>query len=263
MTEAVLAARQVSKRYGGVTALAGVDLALRAGEVHALVGENGAGKSTLVKVLSGVVRPDEGEVLLDGTAVSFGGARDARGAGIAFVAQELSVFPDLSVRENLFPVGADRRFGLVRRRRLDERAAPVLARLGLRVPMHARAGELPLADQQLLEIGRALLQRPRVLILDEPTSAQPRAAVARLEQVLRTLVGDGLAILYISHFLEEVRRLADRITVMRDSRVVLDGEPAGEVSLDQLVQAMIGRAVPPAARRAAAAATTTPAGEGA
>ena len=133
------------------------------------------------------------------------------------MAQELSLFPDLSVRENLFPLDPDRRLGVVRNRALDERSLPVLVRLGLSVDQNARVGDLSLADQQLLEIGRALLQEPRVLVLDEPTSALSRAAVDRLDGVLRALAGEGLAILYISHFLEEVMRIADRVTVLRDS----------------------------------------------
>jgi ABC-type sugar transport system ATPase subunit len=144
------------------------------------------------------------------------------------------------VRENLFPVTPTRRLGLINRRALDQQARPVLERLGLQVEMHAPVGELALADQQLLEIGRALLARPRVLILDEPTSAQSKQAVARLETVLRGVAEEGLAVLYISHYLEEVMRIADRITVMRDSRTVLDDVAASTVDLDRLVEAMIG-----------------------
>ena len=239
----VLAARDVVKTYGGVTALSDAAITLRAGEIHALVGENGAGKSTLVKVICGVVAPDAGTVSVDGEAVSFGSSRDAGAAGISFVAQELTLFPELSVRENLFPLTPQRRLGLINRRALDRQARPVLERLGLDVEMHTPAGELSLADQQLLEIGRALLAEPRVLVLDEPTSAQSRQAVARLESVLRAVATEGLAILYISHYLEEVMRIADRITVMRDSRTVLDDVAASTVDLDRLVEAMIGGAL--------------------
>ena len=251
--DGVLTARQIVKRYGGVTALDGAEITLRTGEVHALVGENGAGKSTLVKILCGVTRSDSGSVRLDDEDVSFASPREAAAAGVAFVAQELSLFPDLSVRENLFPVAPDRFLGLIRGRRLEERARPVLARLGLEVDLRARLGDLPLADQQLLEIGRAMLQNPRVLILDEPTSAQSQAAVARLEGVLKALASEGLAILHISHFLEEVMRIADRITVMRDSRTVLADAVAGSVDLEQLVEAMIGGSLPPVGTRTAGA----------
>jgi ABC-type sugar transport system ATPase subunit len=231
------------KTYGGVTALSRARITLRAGEIHGLVGENGAGKSTLVKILCGVLHPDAGTIRIDQAEVSFGNPRDAAAAGVAFVAQELSLFPELSVRENLFPLTPLRRLGLIHRRALDAQAIPVLERLALDVEMHTPVGDLSLADQQLLEIGRALLARPRILILDEPTSAQSKQAVARLETVLRAVAREGIAILYISHFLEEVMRIADRITVMRDSRTVLDDAAAQGVDLDQLVEAMIGGAL--------------------
>ena len=228
----MLHASGLTKRYGGVTALSSVDITLTPGEVHGLVGENGAGKSTLVKILSGVVRPDAGVTTVDGSPV------------VALVAQELAVFPDLTVLENLFPLAPLRRGPLLSARRMAERAAPVLEELGLRVAPDARAGTLSLADQQLLEIGRALLRDPRVLILDEPTSALPRDAVERLMAVLGRLVSRGVAILYVSHFLEEVLRIADRVTVLRDGRVALAGSDA---DLDSVVTAMLGA---PAASRA-------------
>ncbi|TCO54814.1 sugar ABC transporter ATP-binding protein [Actinocrispum wychmicini] len=230
----------LSKHYGGVTALSDVDFELAPGEVHAVVGENGAGKSTLVKILSGVVRPDSGAISIDGTPVTFGSARDALTRGVALVAQELAVFPDLSVIENLFPLAPIRRGPLLSPRRMAALAAPVLDELGLHVPLGARAGTLPLADQQLLEIGRALLRRPAVLILDEPTSALQREAVDRLMSVLRRLVSRGVAVLYVSHFLEEVLRIATRVTVLRDGRVAMAGVSTSTVDLDGVVTAMLG-----------------------
>jgi ABC-type sugar transport system ATPase subunit len=249
----MLVASGLVKHYGGVTALDGVGITLDAGEVHALVGENGAGKSTLVKIISGVVRPEGGTVELDGARVRFADARQAAAQGVAIVSQELMTYDDLTVLENLFPYGAPRRGGLVSTREMRRLAEPVLAELGLDPSPHARVGELPLADRQLLEICRALLQNPRVLILDEPTSALPRDAAARLAAVTRRLAGRGLAVLYISHFLEEVMRVATRVTVLRDGRVVLPGEPAADVGLDSLVTAMLGQ---PA--RHATAATAAP-----
>ncbi|HEY4454178.1 MAG TPA: sugar ABC transporter ATP-binding protein [Pseudonocardiaceae bacterium] len=240
----VLRASGVSKRYGGVHALDTVDIALSAGEVHGLVGENGAGKSTLVKILSGVIRPDSGTLELAGEPVSFASARAATVRGIAIVSQELSLFPDLTVGENLFPHNAPRRAGLLSRRRMDHLATPVLAELGLSVPLSTRVGDLDIADQQLLEIGRALLARPRVLILDEPTSALPRESVDRLRAVLRNLVGRGIAVLYISHFLEEVLTMAARITVLRDGRTVIQNQVSTGIVLDDLVSAMFGDHVP-------------------
>ncbi|GAA0277763.1 sugar ABC transporter ATP-binding protein [Actinomadura nitritigenes] len=240
----MLVASGLVKHYGGVTALDGVGITLAAGEVHALVGENGAGKSTLVKIISGAVRPEDGTLELDGAPVRFAGARQAAARGVAIVSQELTTYDDLTVLENLFPYGAPRRRGLVSTREMRRLARPVLDELGIDPPPHARAGELPLADRQLLEICRALLLEPRVLVLDEPTSALPRAAAARLADVTWRLAERGLAVLYISHFLEEVMRIATRVTVLRDGRVVLPGAEAADVSLDSLVTAMLGR--PPA-----------------
>ncbi|MEV4675799.1 MULTISPECIES: sugar ABC transporter ATP-binding protein [Actinomadura] len=254
----MLVASGLVKHYGGVTALDGVGIALDAGEVHALVGENGAGKSTLVKILSGVVRPEGGTVELDGVPVRFADARHAAAQGVAIVSQELMTYDDLTVLENLFLYGAPRRRGLVSTREMRRLAAPVLAELGLDPPPHAKVGALPLADRQLLEICRALLQDPRVLILDEPTSALPRDAAARLAAVTRRLAGRGLAVLYISHFLEEVMRVATRVTVLRDGRVVLPGAPAADVGLDSLVTAMLGQ--PARHAEAAAAAPRRPGG---
>lgn len=227
----MLVARDLVKSYGGVRALDGAGIALHGGEVHALVGENGAGKSTLVRILSGSVTADSGSVRL---------AEETRAGGIAVVSQELSLFPDLTVRENLYPYRPPRRFGLLDRRAMDRAAGPVLAELGLDVDPGAPLGELPLADQQLTEIARALLRRPKVLVLDEPTSALPAAAVDRLEQVLRTLTGQGIAVLYVTHFLEEVMRFAQRVTVLRDGRVALAGARRAEVAVPELVTAMLG-----------------------
>ncbi|MFD7712403.1 sugar ABC transporter ATP-binding protein [Streptomyces sp. NPDC059785] len=237
----VLMAEDLVKSFGGVRALSGAGIRLRGGEVHALVGENGAGKSTLVRILSGALRADSGTVRL---------AREARVGGIAVVSQELSLFPDLSVRENLFPAAPPRRFGLLDRTAMDLAARPVLAELGLDVEPGAPLGELPLADQQLTEIARALLRRPKVLVLDEPTSALPAAAVDRLERVLATLTGRGIAVLYVTHFLAEVMRLAHRVTVLRDGRVALAGVERAEVGVEGLVTAMLGGRPPVPARRA-------------
>ncbi len=236
----MLVASGLSKTYGGVHALRAGRIRLDAGEIHALVGENGAGKSTMVKILSGVVRRDSGDIEIDGQPAVYSTPRGAAAHGIAIVSQELSLFPDLTVAENLFPADLPRRGGLLSFETMAARARPVLATLGLDVPVRERVGALTLADQQLLEIARALLAEPKVLILDEPTSALPAAAALRLEKVLRSVAGQGIAILYISHFLEEVRRIADRVSVLRDGEVVLEGAETEEVSLEQLVTAMLG-----------------------
>ncbi|MET8975514.1 sugar ABC transporter ATP-binding protein [Streptomyces sp. NPDC004539] len=238
----VLVAQGLVKSYGGVRALDGVDIRLRAGEVHALVGENGAGKSTLVRILAGVVGAEGG-------VVRWGARHGAARVQVATVSQELSLFPDLSVRENLFPYDPPRRLGLLDRAAMDRAARPVLAELGLDVDPDAGLGGLPLADQQLTEIARALLREPELLILDEPTSALPADAVARLERVLRTLTARGIAVLYVSHFLEEVTRIARRVTVLRDGRVALAGVPRASVDVPELVTAMLGGRPEPAVRR--------------
>jgi ABC-type sugar transport system ATPase subunit len=229
----MLTATGLTKHFGGVQALDGAGIALERGQVHGLVGENGAGKSTLVKIICGLLRQDAGTVELES-------------GPIATVSQELMIFPDLTVVENLFPHGGWRRSDLARR------AAPVLEELGLAVSPRDRAGTLSLADQQLLEICRALLIEPRVLILDEPTSALPRAAVERLEQTTRRLAERGIAVLYISHYLEDVLRIAQRVSVLRGGRTVLAGEDVSRVSLDSLVEAMLGEAAPEAEARAPA-----------
>ncbi|WP_328875093.1 sugar ABC transporter ATP-binding protein [Streptomyces sp. NBC_00287] len=234
----VLVARGLVKSYGGVRALDDVGLRLRGGEVHALVGENGAGKSTLVRIVSGTAAADAGEV------------RTEPGTRIAVVSQELSLFPDLTVRENLFPMRPPRtRLGLLDRGAMDRSSKPVLAELGLDVDLGARLGELPLTDQQLTEIARALLLDPQLLILDEPTSALPAAAVDRLERVLRTLTGRGIAVLYVTHFLAEVMRFAQRVTVLRDGRVALPGARRADVDVPELVTAMLGGSPEPPVRR--------------
>ncbi|MEV0171603.1 sugar ABC transporter ATP-binding protein [Streptomyces sp. NPDC050803] len=243
----VLVAQGLVKSYGGVRALDGAGIRLRGGEVHALVGENGAGKSTLVRIVSGALAADSGAV------------RTARDTRIAVVSQELSLFPDLTVRENLFPHRPPRtRLGLLDRGAMDRAARPVLTELGLDVDLSTRVGELTLADQQLTEIARALLLDPRLLILDEPTSALPAAAVDRLERVLRTLTGRGIAVLYVTHFLEEVMRLAQRVTVLRDGRIALPGAHRSEVDVPDLVTAMLGGRPEPPVRRARASVNLPP-----
>jgi ribose transport system ATP-binding protein len=240
----MLLVTDVTKRFGGVTALAGAGLRLTPGEIHALLGENGAGKSTLVKILAGVVQPDTGRLEIDGSEVQFAGAADARRHGVAVVSQELSLFPDLDVLSNLFVPTL--RPGLLDRGAMTRRAKPLLAELGLGdVPLDVPVGELDLGRRQLLEICRALLGEPGLIILDEPTSALPAAAVARLHEVIRGLADRGVAVLYVSHFLEEVSALADRVTILRDGRNVVSEVPAASLSVDEMVTAMLGAAPGP------------------
>jgi ABC-type sugar transport system ATPase subunit len=239
----VLQATGVSKRYGGVVALRPTDFAVRPGAVHALLGENGAGKSTLVKILTGSLPPDTGRLAIDGTPVAFGSTAQATArGGVAVVSQELSVFPQLSVLANLFMLREVRRAGLLDRRAMTRLAAPVLADLGLAADLRAPLGELPLADQQLVEIGRALLARPRVLVLDEPTSALGAAATGNLLRIVAALRSRGTGVVFVSHILEEVLSVADEVTVLRDGQAVLDRRPRADLDIPAIVAAMLGPA---------------------
>ncbi|TIU89374.1 MAG: sugar ABC transporter ATP-binding protein, partial [Mesorhizobium sp.] len=210
----VLSATGISKRFGGITALSDVSLDLRPGEVHALMGENGAGKSTLMKILSGVYTDYEGTVAIDGQAVRFAGVRDAEHAGIAIIHQELNLVPELSVADNIF-LGREKLIaGLVVDRKASSRAAKaLLQRLGIELDPGARVGRLRVGEQQLVEIAKALSKSARILIMDEPTSALSPAECERLFRIIRQLAASGVAIVYISHRIDEVMHLASRVTV--------------------------------------------------
>jgi rhamnose transport system ATP-binding protein len=240
---ALLTLSGVRKSFGAVHALADGQLELRAGEVHALVGENGAGKSTLVKVLAGVHAPDEGFVTLDGQPLFLGGPADARAAGIAVIYQEPTLFPDLSVAENIF-MGRQPLRGL---RRIDaaamrKRTVELFARLGVRMDPDRPARGLSIADQQLVEIAKALSFDARVLVMDEPTAALSGVEVERLFAVVRSLREAGAAVLFISHRFDEVFALCERVTVMRDGRWV-STDPTEELTVGQVVRRMVGREV--------------------
>jgi ribose transport system ATP-binding protein len=237
----VLELHGITKSFGGVEALRGVDFALRAGEIHGLVGENGAGKSTLMKIIAGAHADFSGRFMLDGRETRFRSARDALAAGIAMVHQELSVAPDLSVAENVFlgtqPTG---RLGLVQWRRMTQEAGEQLARLGVDVDPRQRMGDLPIGLQQLVEITRVLFSGARIVILDEPTSALSPPEVERLFGVLQRLRQDGRSIVFISHFIDDILRVSDLVTVFRNGRKVAE-MPAAATDKGQLIHAMIGR----------------------
>ena len=248
-------AQAIRKSYGGVRALKGVDLAVRPGTVHALLGENGAGKSTLVKIMTGATNPDSGTLRLDGRDVRFGSTLDASRDGVAIVSQELSLFPHLSVLANLFPMREPRRGPFVDRGEMRRRAAPVLDQLGVSVDPRTPVRELSLADRQLVEIAKALVSEPRVLLLDEPTSALESGASDRLLDILRVLRRREVAVVFVTHILEEVMSVSDEVTVLRDGDVVIGGEPIEGYTIPTLVSAMIGDrlvATPGTAVRAAA-----------
>ena len=236
----VCALSGIEKRYGGVVALAGVDLEVHPGLIHAIVGENGAGKSTLMKIVAGAERPDAGAVSMDGAAAHFQSVRDAEDHGIAIVFQELSLYPDLDVLANLFMLREMTRLGFVQRGEMRRRAEPILAELGLHVDLDAPAGQLTLSEQQLVEIAKALLADASLLILDEPNSALNAAETERLFSIIRELRARGVAILFISHRLEEVFQIADVITVMRNGRVV-STRSTRETSITDIISQMIGR----------------------
>jgi rhamnose transport system ATP-binding protein len=233
--------RHVAKAFGAVRAVIDGTIDLYAGEAHALLGENGAGKSTMVKILAGVHEPDAGEVLLDGHPVTLASPAAARDAGIAVIYQEPTLFPDLSVAENIFmgrqPLVAGRR---IDRRRMLAAAAALFGRLGVRLDPGRICRGLSIADQQLVEIAKALSLEARVIVMDEPTAALSATEVARLFEVVRTLRAGGSAVLLISHRLEEVFEICQRVTVMRDGRHVLTSELDG-MTTDDLVRAMVGR----------------------
>ncbi len=233
----------IQKRFGATIALAGVDLEILPGEVHALVGENGAGKSTLMKILSGVHEPDAGEMFLEGRPFRPRDPHDARTAGIGMVNQELAIAPHLTVAENIV-LGAEPRAGpFVRRATARERAATALRELGRPdISVEARAGTLSIAEQQLIEIARAVALGCRVLVLDEPTSSLTQADTERLFALVRRLRAQGQSVIYISHFLEEVQELSDRCTVLRDGVSVYSGATADTPSA-RLAELMVGRQV--------------------
>jgi rhamnose transport system ATP-binding protein len=237
----IIALSHASKSYGAVRAARDVSIALRAGEVRALAGENGAGKSTIVRMLAGVQRPDDGDVVVDGAAVTFHGPADARDAGVAVIYQEPTLFPDLSVAENVMmgrhPLGSLRR---IDRRALHDGVKALMDRLGVRLDPEQPVRGLSIADQQIVEIAKALSFDARVLIMDEPTAALSGHEVERLFGVVRTLCERGAAVLFISHRLEEIFAICDTVTVLRDGEVTHDGDVAG-LTTDALVRRMVGR----------------------
>jgi D-xylose transport system ATP-binding protein len=238
----LLEARSISKRYPGVLALDAVSFSLQAREVHALCGENGAGKSTLIKVLGGVLGHDtyEGELRLNGSPVRFASIQHAEAAGIAVIHQELALVDEMSVAENIFLGNEPTRFGFIDHERMLEQARQVLARVSLDVDPTRRVRELGMGQKQLCEIARALAKRVRILILDEPTSALTDREVATLLGILEELRADGVSSIYISHKLDEVLSLADRITVLRDGQTVFSTERA-DTDEASIVEHMVGR----------------------
>lgn len=241
MTEprVVMAARGVSKQFPGTMALDGVDFDAREGQVHGLVGENGAGKSTLMRILAGIEQPTGGALELDGSPVQLAGSRDAAARGIAMIHQELNLLPDLSVIDNIFLGRELTRFGMLDRDAEERQARELLQRLEQPINPHAPARSFPMGQQQAIEIARAISQDARVLIMDEPTSALSAVEIEVLFRVIRDLKSRGVAIVYISHHLEELLAIADRVTALRDGRVVA-ADDCASITLEWLVEKMTG-----------------------
>src|SRR5579862_4743058 len=237
----VLELRHATKSFGAVHALEDGSIALYSGEAHALLGENGAGKSTLVKILAGVHQPDSGELLLDGVDVTLSGPAAAHAAGIAVIYQEPTLFPDLSVAENVFmgrqPV---RSFHRIDRPAMYRAVSEIMHQLGVGLDPAQPARGLSVADQQIVEIAKAISMHARVIVMDEPTAALSTSEVTRLFEVVRALRSRGAAVLFISHRLEEVFALCQRVTVMRDGRFVMSA-PIEDVTTDSIIFAMVGR----------------------
>jgi len=233
--------QNLSKRFDMTQALEDVSVDLKAGEIHALVGENGAGKSTLIKILTGIQQADQGEVLLQGKPVKISNAQEAQSYGIAAIFQEPMVFPDLDVAENIFISHRDRGF-FVRWKKIYQDAETILEDLGIQLDVRSPASGLTLAAQQAVEIAKAISLNVKVLIMDEPTASLSSHEVSQLFSVARRLRDEGVAVLFISHRLEEVFEIADRITVFRDGHKI-STNPVSEVTRESLIQEMVGREV--------------------
>jgi galactofuranose transport system ATP-binding protein len=236
----LLEARRIGKRFGAHRALDGVDFAARAGEVHALLGENGAGKSTLIKILTGALQPDEGEVRIGGRPVRLREPLEAQAHGVGTVYQEVNLLPNRSVAENLFLGRQPTRWGFVRRGEIARRARDLLRGYGLDIDVRAELGSYSVAVQQIVAIARAVELSGKVLVLDEPTASLDRDEVEKLFGVVRRLRARGLAIVFITHFLEQVFALSDRVTVLRNGRLVATRALSG-LSRTDLVRLMLGR----------------------
>lgn len=237
----ILEARGVTKRFSGVLALDDASFQLRRGEVHALVGENGAGKSTLIKVLTGVHHPNEGQVLLDDEAVSFSSPRESQAAGISTIYQEVNLIPLRSVAQNVFLAREPRtRFGLLDVDRMNREAEEILQRYDIEVDVTAPLRSLGLGTQQMVAIGRAVSREASVVIMDEPTSSLETSEVQTLFRVIRQLKDEGVGVVYVSHQLDEIYEICDRVTVLRDGKVVHTSE-VSEITKLELIAAMLGR----------------------
>ena len=238
----LLEARGVSKFYPGVKALKGVNFHIDTGEIVAVVGENGAGKSTLMKILSGAIQPDEGDLLLGGRHVSLSGPLDAQTQGICTIYQELMIVPELSVVENVFLGHLKKKHGMLDWPAMRKEAQTILTRLGLKASLDAKAGEISVAEQQLIEIAKSMSRRFRLLIMDEPTASLSKEEVANLFALVKSLKADGIAVILITHHLHEIFEICDRLIVLRDGDYV-GASDIDKIDEPHLVEMMLGRSV--------------------
>lgn len=231
----------IHKAFGSNQVLSGVDFDLREGEVHALMGENGAGKSTLMNILTGLHARDKGTILIDGKETYFANPKEAERQGIAFIHQELNIWPDMTVVDNLF-IGKEMSssWGLLKSKEMKALAIAQFKRLSVDIPLNMEAEQCSVGQQQMIEIAKALLTDTKVIIMDEPTSALTEREIQKLFEVIQSLKQEGVSIVYISHRMEEIFEICDRITVMRDGRTV-DTKPIPETNFDEVVKKMVGR----------------------
>ncbi len=249
---AVVEMIDICKAFPGVQALDHVSFTLRRGEVHCLLGENGAGKSTLIKILSGAYQMDSGQIKIEGREVNIRSAQDARGMGISTIYQEMNLVPGLSVAENLFLGEEETLRGVpwvVDRRAMNARAGEIFAKMNVTVDPNALVRDLNTAKQQMVEIARSLINQRKVIIMDEPTSSITDKDTEELFRIIRELKAQGVSIIYISHRLQELAEIVDRVTVMRDGKYIATFQ-MGEVSIDELVRCMVGRELEENARAA-------------
>ncbi len=232
-THQELQVEDISKSFPGVKALSGVSISFRSGQVHALVGENGAGKSSLVKIIAGVYKKDSGRILVDGEQVDIHDPRQAGSAGISVIHQEFSLFPELTVTQNLFIGIEDLRPGGMRlnKRGMDRKAREILSRLGLSITTNVPVKYFSVAEQQLIEIAKCLLHDSWLIVMDEPTSALSESEKETLFRIIRDMRAAGLAIIYISHHLEEIAEIADKVSVLRDGKLIGTYDAAGITQL--------------------------------
>jgi ABC-type sugar transport system ATPase subunit len=247
----LLRVERISKHFEGTQALAEVSLTMLAGEVHALVGENGAGKSTLAKIIAGVIAPDSGQILVDGARVGLRNPLDAQRHGIGIIFQELDLFPHLSIAENIVAGNVRAERGVfVDRHAMDRFCAPLLSQVGLNCPAGRLVRDLSLAQMQLVAIARALSMNARIVIMDEPTSSLSDDGARTLFELIRALKQKGVSIIYVSHKMDEIFRIADRISVLRDGRLI-NSRSAADTSVGEIIRDMVGRELRESARAAA------------